>query len=131
MQRNINNDESFCGGSGISSDFLTSEINLNFNDGSFCDNNIGQSTSQPVNDDIDPFIADEDDDQEESDVFDRELFLVELRKYRCLWDINAETYKNRGTKSNAWQCLASIFNKNGEFFTSSYSGVTNKWGWLV
>ena len=37
--------------------------------------------------------------------FDRELFIEEVRKYRCLWDISSEVYKSRPMKQNAWSKL--------------------------
>jgi hypothetical protein len=30
-----------------------------------------------------------------SENFDKEVFLEEVRKYRCLWDVNSEGYKMR------------------------------------
>ena len=47
--------------------------------------------------------------------FDKELFLEEVRKYRCLWDINSEAYKNRPIKQNAWTLIGKLFNRDGEF----------------
>lgn len=47
--------------------------------------------------------------------FDKEMFLEEVRKYRCLWDINSESYKIRPTKQNAWTRIGAVFNKDGEF----------------
>ena len=35
------------------------------------------------------------DNEEASFEFDKEMFIEEVRKYRCLWDINSESYKNR------------------------------------
>ncbi len=46
--------------------------------------------------------------------FEKELFLEELRKYRCLWDINSDGYKSRPMKQNAWSKLSQLFNKDGE-----------------
>lgn len=48
--------------------------------------------------------------------FDKELFIEEVRKYWCLWDINLEAYKNRTIKKNAWAMIETIFNKDGEFY---------------
>ena len=32
------------------------------------------------------------------DNFDKAMFLEEVRKYRCLWDVNSESYKMHGFK---------------------------------
>eukprot|EP00112_Aurelia_sp_Birch-Aquarium-sp1_P006989 Seg1763.3 transcript_id=Seg1763.3/GoldUCD/mRNA.D3Y31 product="hypothetical protein" protein_id=Seg1763.3/GoldUCD/D3Y31 len=47
--------------------------------------------------------------------FEKELFLEEIRMYRCLWDTNSEGYKNRPMKQNAWSKLSQLFNKDGEY----------------
>ena len=47
--------------------------------------------------------------------FNKELFLEEVRKYRCLWDISSEVYKSRPMKQNAWSKIGQLFNKYGEF----------------
>ena len=46
--------------------------------------------------------------------FEKELFLEEIRRYRCLWDTNSEGYKSRPMKQNAWSKLSQLFNKDGE-----------------
>ena len=46
--------------------------------------------------------------------FDKELFLVEIRKYKCLWDIKSPSYKERNTKANAWMKLAATFGRDGK-----------------
>ena len=46
--------------------------------------------------------------------FDRELFIEEVRKYRCLWDISSEVYKSRPMKQNVWSKLGQLFNKDSE-----------------
>ena len=33
---------------------------------------------------------------------EKEKFIEEVRKYRYLWDINSEAYKNRPIKQNSW-----------------------------
>jgi hypothetical protein len=45
--------------------------------------------------------------------FDRELFIEEVKKYRCLWDTNATSYKERSSKANAWKQLSATFKKDG------------------
>ncbi|XP_065068912.1 uncharacterized protein LOC135694146 [Rhopilema esculentum] len=47
--------------------------------------------------------------------FDKEVFLEEVRKYRCLWDIASEGYKIRPMKQNAWSKIGQLFNKDVEF----------------
>ena len=54
------------------------------------------------------------DNEEASFEFDKEMFIEEVRKYRCLWDINSESYKNRPIKQNAWGKIAAVFNKDGK-----------------
>ena len=34
--------------------------------------------------------------------FDKKLFLEEIRKYRCLWDVSSEGHKMRSMKQSAW-----------------------------
>ena len=38
----------------------------------------------------------------------------QIRKYRCLWDTNSSTYKDRNVRSNAWNELSDVFNKEGK-----------------
>ena len=45
----------------------------------------------------------------------KELFLEEVQKYRCLWDISSEVCKSRPMKQNAWSKIGQLFNKDGEF----------------
>ena len=47
--------------------------------------------------------------------FNKEVFLEEVCKYRCLWDIASEEYKMRPMKQNAWSKIGQLFNKDGEF----------------
>ena len=58
------------------------------------------------------------DHEEASFEFDKEMFIEEVRKYRCLWDINSESYKNRPIKQNAWDKIAAVFNKDGKCLAS-------------
>ena len=46
--------------------------------------------------------------------FDKEIFIEAVRKFRCLWDINDHSYKDRNMKVNAWKQLAVLFQKDGE-----------------
>ena len=48
------------------------------------------------------------------DNFDKAMFLEEVRKYRCLWDVNSESYKIRPVKQNAWLQIASVFKRDGK-----------------
>ena len=47
--------------------------------------------------------------------FDKELFLEEVRKYRCLWDVNSEGYKLRPMKQNAWIQISAVLKRDGKF----------------
>ena len=47
--------------------------------------------------------------------FDKESFLVELRKYPSIWNKKHADYKQRNVKVNAWKKLAGAFNKDGEW----------------
>ena len=38
----------------------------------------------------------------------------QIRKYRYLWDTNSSTYKDRNVRSNAWNELSDVFNKEGK-----------------
>ncbi|XP_071942983.1 uncharacterized protein [Antedon mediterranea] len=48
-------------------------------------------------------------------LFNKELFIEEVRKHKCLWDVNSEQYKNRAIKVNAWKTIGEIFNREVEF----------------
>ena len=48
------------------------------------------------------------------DNFDKAMLLEEVRKYRCLWDVNSESYKIRPVKQNAWLQIASVFKRDGK-----------------
>lgn len=52
---------------------------------------------------------------QQADNFDKGIFLEEVRKYRCLWDVNSDSYKMRPMKQNAWIQIATIFDRDGEF----------------
>ena len=45
-------------------------------------------------------------------IFDKELFLEEVRKYRCLWNVSWPSYKERNTKANAWEKIVATFGKD-------------------
>ena len=47
--------------------------------------------------------------------FDRETFLIELRKFPSIWCKKHPDYKQRNVKVNAWNKLAATFNKDGTF----------------
>ena len=59
-------------------------------------------------------------DQQSSINFDKKVFIEEVRKYRCLWDVNSEGYKMQPMKQNAWGQFAKIFNRDGEFMVKLY-----------
>ena len=48
-----------------------------------------------------------------TDSFDKEAFLEAIRAYRCLWDTNNASYKNRTMKINAWRSLSTLFKVEG------------------
>ena len=52
--------------------------------------------------------------KEQEQLFDKELFLEEVRKYRCLWDVTWPSCKERNTKANAWEKIAATFGKDGK-----------------
>ena len=54
---------------------------------------------------------------------DKELFIIELRKYPSLWNKRCPTYKNRNIKVNAWKMLAQTFNKDGKCNKYIKSGI--------
>ena len=41
------------------------------------------------------------DNEEACFEFDKEMFIEKVRKYRCLWDINSESYENKPINQNA------------------------------
>lgn len=45
----------------------------------------------------------------EAEAFDTELFIDEVQKRRCIWDMESSEYKNRALKKSAWQELVDIF----------------------
>ena len=38
----------------------------------------------------------------------------QIRKYRCLWDMNSSKNEDRNVRSNAWNELSDVFNKEGK-----------------
>ena len=52
--------------------------------------------------------------KEQEQVFDKELLLEDVRKYRCLWDVTWPSYKERNTKANAWEKIGATFRKDGK-----------------
>ena len=48
--------------------------------------------------------------------FDKEIFIEAIRAHPCIWDVNSTTYKDRGTKQNAWDSIARIFGQDGKIF---------------
>ena len=60
--------------------------------------------------------------------FDKELFLVELRKYPSIWDKKHGDYKKRNVKINAWKKLAGTFNEDGRYkcFFASFCTLHDK-----
>ena len=49
-------------------------------------------------------------------VFDKELFIEELRQLGCLWNTSLPSYKDRTVKANAWKKLSQIFDRDGKLF---------------
>lgn len=43
--------------------------------------------------------------------FDTELFIDEVQKRKCIWDMESEDYKNRVLKRSAWQEIVDVFAK--------------------
>ena len=68
-------------------------------------NNIGDNESMIEN--VEGDVSEEGNEDERS-------IDLELRKFKCLWDINAPSYKERLTKNNAWQMLSQLFNRDGK-----------------
>ena len=50
----------------------------------------------------------------EQQEFDKELFIEAVRAHACIWDVNASSYKDRGTEQNAWNILGKIFGQDGK-----------------
>ncbi|XP_065641180.1 uncharacterized protein LOC124815057 [Hydra vulgaris] len=44
--------------------------------------------------------------------FDKESFIEAVSKFRCLWDTNEKSYKDRNVKVNSWKQLSVIFNQD-------------------
>ena len=49
-------------------------------------------------------------------VFDKELFIEEIRQLGCLWNTSLPSYKDRTVKANAWKKLSQIFDRDGKLF---------------
>ena len=62
-------------------------------------------------------------DCEGSEDFDKEAFIGAVRRFRCLWDTNDKTYKDRNIKPNAWKHLALVFQKEGKYLAHCISNV--------
>lgn len=45
----------------------------------------------------------------EAECFDVELFIDEVEKRKCIWDMECADYKNRALKKSAWQELVDMF----------------------
>ena len=52
--------------------------------------------------------------KEQEKLFNKEIFLEETRKYRCLWDVSWPSYKKQNTKANAWEKIAATLGKDGK-----------------
>ena len=55
--------------------------------------------------------------------FDKETFIEAIRRFRCLWDTNDRTYKDRNVKANAWRYLALVFQREGKSLAPCISNV--------
>ena len=62
-------------------------------------------------------------DGEGSEDFDKEAFSEAVRRFRCLWDTNDRTYKDRNIKANAWRHLALVFQREGKSLAPCISNV--------
>ena len=56
--------------------------------------------------------------------FDKELFIEEVRKFRCLWDLNSSCFKDRQMKRNAWAQIGQILNKEDQLIKASFNIFT-------
>ena len=54
-----------------------------------------------------------------TDNFDKGLFLEEVRKFRCLWAVNCESYNIQPVKQNAWLQIASVFKRDGKLYSKN------------
>lgn len=45
----------------------------------------------------------------DAEAFDTELFIDEVEKRRCIWDMECPDYKNRDLKKSAWQEIVDVF----------------------
>lgn len=61
----------------------------------------------------------------EAELFDTELFIDEVQKRRCIWDMESIDYKNRALKKSAWQELVDIF--SGDSSTSEQKKLLGKY----
>ena len=52
--------------------------------------------------------------KEPEQLFDKEPFLEEVRKYWCFWDVSWPSYKERNTKANVWEKIAATCGKDGK-----------------
>ena len=52
--------------------------------------------------------------KKQEQLFDKNLFLEEVRKYRRLWDVLWPSYKERNTKAYAREKIAATFGKDGK-----------------
>ena len=48
--------------------------------------------------------------------FEKEIFLEEVRKYQCLWNVNTPCYIDRNMKMNAWLQISNVFNREGSYY---------------
>ena len=65
------------------------------------------TSSTPTPSSFSEDMDDQDEGEDDESVvlkFEKEIFLEELRKYRCIWDTNYEHYKDRSMKINSWHC---------------------------
>jgi len=60
-------------------------------------------------------LIDEDDPEEvdNTDAWSDEIFVEEIRNYRCLWDTSCRAYKDGSKKQQSWRELSQKFKREG------------------
>jgi len=50
-------------------------------------------------------------------MIDVELFIVEIEKYECLWNVTSKLFMNRDVKKKAWEDISMVMFKDWESST--------------
>ena len=60
-------------------------------------------------------LIDEDDPEEvdNTDAWSDEIFVEEIRNYRCLWDTSCQAYKDGSKKQQSWRELSQKYKQAG------------------